>query len=549
MRRLWTLAMLMGALAATAETNYVWIPYLHPGATQWWTNIYALPDEVTNWQGWQAVNENFRRTSNAIYYGSSAASQTPLTADVNMAGHLMTNGTVSSTNTLLRGRTHIHPINTNIVDWNLFTFGGSLILNEAVTNVSLTLDRTTKRMTWPGMSVFSSLSLGTNEFAIQDRDVGAVVLLSGSNVLRFQTNAVTALVPLYGNGVGLTNVQSSSISGLGDAQTNAMLRSGTWVSGGTNWLYVSANTTNILSWTFTNFAGMSYYATLGTPTLLWSTDSGVTWNNGAATLVTNVPVKLAVFGGGFWGTTNNPTSLNGDVGLTNVLVYSLSRGDLWGNTNQIIGQSLRVGTPVDPNDAVPKFYADLLAGQVGQLNAVQEGQLNGYGLHLDSAWNLYSASSNNALTAVFLGAQSWAVTYPTPLAVTNTISATVANRTNATVKVATNGLATAPVLQISHYLKPLNWTYLSATPTNSGTNWVFSFVIPYTDSAFVAPVIQSPNPGVFRMATVLQLTPRTVTNASDSTWGNGSGMVCCDSNYVYVSVGSNVWKRSALSSW
>ena len=64
MRRLWTLAMLMGALAATAETNYVWIPYLHPGATQWWTNIYALPDEVTNWQGWQAVNENFRRTSN-----------------------------------------------------------------------------------------------------------------------------------------------------------------------------------------------------------------------------------------------------------------------------------------------------------------------------------------------------------------------------------------------------------------------------------------------------------------------------------------------------
>ena len=294
---------------------------------------------------------------------------------------------------------------------------------------------------------------------------------------------------------------------------------------------------------------MSYYATLGTPTLLWSTDSGVTWNNGAATLVTNVPVKLAVFGGGFWGTTNNPTSLNGDVGLTNVLVYSLSRGDLWGNTNQIIGQSLRVGTPVDPNDAVPKFYADLLAGQVGQLNAVQEGQLNGYGLHLDSAWNLYSASSNNALTAVFLGAQSWAVTYPTPLAVTNTISATVANRTNATVKVATNGLATAPVLQISHYLKPPNWTYLSATPTNSGTNWVFSFVIPYTDSAFVAPVIQSPNPGVFRMATVLQLTPRTVTNASDSTWGNGSGMVCCDSNYVYVSVGSNVWKRSALSSW
>ena len=90
---------------------------------------------------------------------------------------------------------------------------------------------------------------------------------------------------------------------------------------------------------------------------------------------------------------------------------------------------------------------------------------------------------------------------------------------------------------------------MSTTPTNSGTNWVFSFVTPYVDSAFVAAVVPSANPGVFSMAAVLQLTPRTVTNASDSTWGNGSGLVCCDSNYVYVSVGSNVWKRVALSSW
>ena len=284
--------------------------------------------------------------------------------------------------------------------------------------------------------------------------------------------------------------------------------------------------------------------------MLWSTDSGVTWNSGARTLVTNVPVKLAVFGGGFWGSTNNPTSLNGDVGLTNVLVYSLTRGDLWGNTNQLIGQALRVGTPVDPDDAVPKSYADLLAGYVGQLNAVQDGQLNGYGLHLDSAWNLYSASSNNALTAVFLGAQSWAVTYPMPLTVTNTIIATVANRTNATVKVATNGLATAPALKITHYLNSPNWTYLSAVPTNSGTNWVFTFTIPYTDSAFVAPVIQSLNPGVFSMATILQLPTMTITNATNTTWGYGAGLIVRDGNYLYESVvGTNSWKRAGFSSW
>ena len=99
-------------------------------------------------------------------------------------------------------------------------------------------------------------------------------------------------------------------------------------------------------------------------------------------------MKIAIFGGGIWGQTNPPAALNGDVGLTNVTAYSLARSDLWGRTNLLIGQSLRVGTPVDPADAVPLSYALGLAGQIGQLNAGQDAQLNGYGLRLDSAWNL-----------------------------------------------------------------------------------------------------------------------------------------------------------------
>ena len=474
MRRLWTLALLVGALTATAETNYVWIPYLHPGATQWWTNIYALPDEVTNWQGWQAVDENFRRASNrfvavqAEIDAAGGGAQSPWTGDINGAGYYLTN------------------------------LSGLRMVN---------------------------------------------------NVMVTATNSATFGVPIYGNGMGLTNVPSSSISGLADAQTNAMLMSAKWAAASTNWIYVTGATTNIMAWTFTNFAGVTFSCTSGVPTVLWSTDSGTNWASGAENLITNVPVKLAFFAGGAWGNTNPPTALNSDIGLTNVVAYSLTRPDLFGRTNGALGQRTMVGTPLYPDDAASKSYVDAFYSSSQWWSAGNEVQLNNYGLNLDSSWRLQSVATNSALSASFLGQSSWRVTYPTPVAVTNLITATVAQRTNVTVRVPTNGLAVAPTLKLSHYLVPLNWSYMSTTPTNSGTNWVFSFVTPYVDSAFVAAVVPSANPGVFSMAAVLQLTPRTVTNASDSTWGNGSGLVCCDSNYVYVSVGSNVWKRVALSSW
>ncbi len=572
MRRLWTLALLVGALTATAETNYVWIPYLHPGATQWWPNIYALPDEVMNWQGWQAVDENFRRASNRFVAvqaqidagGGGAAYWRDLgEIDYSSRGGIYTTNepvvvgdyggynyiTLSGANGSIDAK-HISAqlislanaggpgfgwidIRGGITNWN----GGQPVL----VNGDLAVNGTAM--------VSNALSVGKSGLWITNGASGAIFSQSGTNVLRFQTNSVTALVPIYGDGVGLTNVPSSSISGLADAQTNAMLMSAKWAAASTNWIYVTGATTNIMAWTLTNFAGVTFSCTSGVPTVLWSTDSGTNWASGAENLITNVPVKLAFFAGGAWGNTNPPTALNSDIGLTNVVAYSLTRPDLFGRTNGALGQRTMVGTPLYPDDAASKSYVDAFYSSSQWWSAGNEVQLNNYGLNLDSSWRLQSVATNSALSASFLGQSSWRVTYPTPVAVTNLITATVAQRTNVTVRVPTNGLAVAPTLKLSHYLVPLNWSYMSTTPTNSGTNWVFSFVTPYVDSAFVAAVVPSANPGVFSMAAVLQLTPRTVTNASDSTWGNGSGLVCCDSNYVYVSVGSNVWKRVALSSW
>lgn len=45
---------------------------------------------------------------------------------------------------------------------------------------------------------------------------------------------------------------------------------------------------------------------------------------------------------------------------------------------------------------------------------------------------------------------------------------------------------------------------------------------------------------------VLEMTPRTITNSNASTWGKGAGLICVDANYIYISTGTNTWKRAAL---
>ena len=477
----------------------------------WWSTVLTNASGIAPWQAWQAVDTNFATLQGEFDYAvatgipaliSSALSGSGFAPQTYATG--VSNNVTAATNALnaaIAGR-------------------GYLIGNQTVTILG---DAT-------GSGTTAITLVNTN---IQPPGGGS----TGQPLTKTAT------------GVAFGPISATAVTGLTDADTNAVLNSFTWIAASTNSLYITSSTTNIMSWVLTNLAGVTYAATSGVPTVLWSTDAGTTWNSGGETLITNVAVKLAFFGGPGWGmTSNNVSMVNGDVGLTNVIVYSLTRPDLFGRTNQAIGQRMQVGTPIYPLDATPKSYVDA-AVAAQWYSAGQDVQLNNFRLHLDSAWNLYSVSSNNALSAVFLGQPSWGVTYPMPLIVTNLLTCTVTNRTNVTVKLGTNGLSAAPALKLSHYLKPLNWSYVAVSPTIVGTNYVFSFVSTYPDSAWATAVVPSPNPGVFSMAVVSQLTPRTVTNSADSTWGSGAGLLCCDSNYVYFSVATNTWKRAALSSW
>jgi hypothetical protein len=121
--------------------------------------------------------------------------------------------------------------------------------------------------------------------------------------------------------------------------------------------------------------------------------------------------------------------------------------------------------------------------------------------------------------------------------------------TNIVVSVPTNGLSASPRLELSHTAALPIWAWMTNTPSVTGTNYVWTFGFPYPDQGFLTSMVPSASPGAITLGGVLQLTPRTITNATATTWGYGAGILCADTNYVYVSVGSNSWKRAALTSW
>jgi hypothetical protein len=42
------------------------------------------------------------------------------------------------------------------------------------------------------------------------------------------------------------------------------------------------------------------------------------------------------------------------------------------------------------------------------------------------------------------------------------------------------------------------------------------------------------------------LTTNTITHSTNSTFGYGAGLIGCDTNYLYISVGTNDWSRIAI---
>jgi len=338
--------------------------------------------------------------------------------------------------------------------------------------------------------------------------------------------------------------------GMADAQTNAMLNSQRVAAWSTNGISLAAGATNAPVWV-TNLAGVTYTAILGTPQLLFSYD-GSNYVAGSVTLITNTRVRVMFYSGSAIATNSfDLTAIPMPGAVTNVTYWRLARPDLFGCTNALYGEKLVLGEPKSPSEAATKNYVDTTFATTRWWSAIQDVQLNAYTLHYNVGWTEYvGGNQGTVLHWSFLNKDAFTVNYTPATTVTNTLTAAVdGTGTNVVVSVLTNGISSSVRLMFSHTVSPLNWQLSDSAPTLTGNAWVFTVPFPWQDAGFCTATIPSSNPGVIALNTVLQLTPRTITNATSTTWGYGSGIVCADTNYVYVSVGTNSWKRAALSAW
>lgn len=333
-----------------------------------------------------------------------------------------------------------------------------------------------------------------------------------------------------------------NFSQINTALSNSLFSSGKLLVWQTNSFTTPYLSTNLIC-TVSNFAGMSFAVAAGTPTVQYSID-GTNWGSSPGITTNRVSIRLC---------SQQTPSIGGIPAaplITNVQIWGLSRPDLFGQTNALYGQALRVGPPLDPDDAVSMGWVTNLWGQTPWMNAQSDVQLNGYALHPDSAW--VQSLDTNGLHWRYLGHDVFSALPSAPLYGAIAGIAIDSTGTNVVITVATNN-AGEPRLQFTPAIFPATWTWLdaysSSYPFSTNGLWTIRFPMPTSATGFMRVAYASQAPPVLSIAGVAMLTPRTITNATDTTWGAGMGLFCADSNYVYISVGSNRWKRATLSAW
>lgn len=113
-----------------------------------------------------------------------------------------------------------------------------------------------------------------------------------------------------------------------------------------------------------------------------------------------------------------------------------------------------------------------------------------------------------------------------------------------------SGLVLAMALSVSSQAAQVITNINTSTGTNTGTGDTLkiAFSKANTNFAFLDRRLATIETRVPTNAFYL-LSAHTVTNATDSTFGYGAGLLLWDTNYLYVSVGTNAWMRAALTAW
>ena len=218
--------------------------------------------------------------------------------------------------------------------------------------------------------------------------------------------------------------------------------------------------------------------------------------------------------------------------LGQATLYSVDKWELLGRTNYGFGQFYRFDTPNHPDDAATKEYVD-----------------NGLANVTDHNFTTFIDTNSTAAHLVY---QRYGMTIFDIASITSwvPIKGVSLSGTNLLLDIYQTNLTAGWFIESTTNLALVNswvtWTNYTMA-TNTGVVTFTTPILPGEEQRFYRGRGNSTNTVAVNAPLKLPIT--TPASSSATTYGYGAGVVLVDTNYVYVSVGTNAWKRAALSSW
>jgi hypothetical protein len=281
--------------------------------------------------------------------------------------------------------------------------------------------------------------------------------------------------------------------------------------------------------------------------VLWTAD-GTNWQSGW----TNVPVTIGV------SMDTAEAGYQGQMGITNLTLWSWTNPELFGRSNYMHSQFLFVDRPKYPDQVAPKRTVETIANRAvreqpnwATIPAKATVNLNSQTVRHTGEWKqrVSATEQANELRWCWLGTNVWSLSAPPTVAIAvppPNLTNDVSNGTNFILHLPDTYTPESLRVLYSHRLEPDDWRCLPSVNVATNGEVQVSFSVPDVDYGFFKVVEDSGAPVVASLKGVLEMTPRTITNSNASTWGKGAGLICVDANYIYISTGTNTWKRAAL---
>ena len=232
------------------------------------------------------------------------------------------------------------------------------------------------------------------------------------------------------------------------------------------------------------------------------------------------------------------------AGVGAVNVNGTDHPELIGRTNSFFGQTWQFANPINPTDGANKAYVD-----------ARTGYLPGTVIQLAPEWNMQGQfTTTNSSLNFFLNQ-----------AASNVLSMSFAYQSAPIASIALDSTGTNVILGVTNST-PAGWQIYVTTNllgpvwlplATNGLTWSTNsgiisetFPMPNQSQAFFKVAIPGAASIIASVPVAmpfLSLAPFTVTHSTNSTMGYGAGLVACDQTNIYISIGTNAWRRLALA--